>query len=268
MITALRRASLTLITVSALTVSAQTFSSAATAAPKAGRACPAKSVNKAAPGGQLVCKKVGKFYKWTATATTTTLAKAATNTTVPASAAPATAATLTGVWKTAAGTVAGYRIKENLRLADIEAVGRTESVVGSVNLTQDGANVTASNISVEVDMTTLKSDSAQRDNRIKEIGLESTKFPKSTFVSTGDIAVPKGYDSADGVGLKIPGKLTLHGVTKDVTFDAKIRLTGDTVEVIVAHEIILADYSIEKINLGFVVIEDRGVLETKLVMKK
>ena len=75
-------------------------------------------------------------------------------------------------------------------------------------------------------MTTLGSDRNQRDGQLRGRGIQSDTFPTSTFDLATPVALPANLLSGD-VALELPGKLTLHGVTKDVTITAQARLEAD-----------------------------------------
>src|SRR6266446_2657007 len=89
-----------------------------------------------------------------------------------ASAASSDSAAAPGTWTVASGSVAGYRVREQLAslAAPSDAVGRTSAITGSFTLTQSasGYAVTAANISVDV--TQLTSDQSRRDQRIHSQG--------------------------------------------------------------------------------------------------
>src|SRR3954452_18612956 len=140
---------------------------------------------------------------------------------------------LDGTWKVVAGsgddaTVAGYQVKEKFAdgLRKVTASGRTSDVTGT--LTVAGAKVTKG--SFTVDMTTLTSDRPQRDNAIRHDGLETDRFPKSSFELSAPITLPT---VADGKVFQVTasGKLTLHGVTRSVRVPISAKVTGDTVTI-------------------------------------
>lgn len=84
------------------------------------------------------------------------------------------------------------------------------------NFTWDPENPEASKIEVLVDTTSLDSNHAERDKHIRDKKyLHVDKFPEARFVSTR--IAPKG----EGM-LEVTGDLTLHGVTKEITFDAEV----------------------------------------------
>jgi len=171
-------------------------------------------------------------------------------------------AALDGSWAVVPGgadaTVAGYRVEEVFAAGAREATanGRTSDVTGTLAVAE--GSVTEG--SFTVDLTTLASDEAQRDNALKGRGLETDAFPRATFALTQPIELPT---LADGEAFEVSatGDLTLHGVTKGITIDLTGRAAGDTFTVQGAAPVAFADYEIEPPSNSFVEVEDTGSLE-------
>lgn len=86
--------------------------------------------------------------------------------------------------------------------------GKFGNIGGSIVM--NDSDVTKSTVNVTIDVSTVDTGVAPRDNDLKSAHFfDVTKFPTATFVST---SVTKS-----GSGLTIAGNLTLHGVTKPVT---------------------------------------------------
>jgi polyisoprenoid-binding protein YceI len=209
-----------------------------------------------------------------AAATASSGASASTGATAGTSSAPAVGG-VDGTWNvdTSIGSFTdftdsfvGYRVQEELAtIGGNTAVGRTPDVSGS--LTIAGTRVTA--VSIEADLTTLKSDDDRRDGQLSRQGLETSSFPTATFTLTSPIDL--GSVPADGVEISVTanGKLTLHGVTKDVQIPLKAKLSGSTIVVTGSIEIAFADYNISKPNSFAVLsIADTGTLELQLFFTK
>jgi polyisoprenoid-binding protein YceI len=166
-----------------------------------------------------------------------------------------------GTWAVSDGSLVGYRVKEVLFGQSNVAVGRTSEIAGSISV--DGTTVTAG--SFTVDMTTVTSDESRRDGQFNGRIMETGTYPTATFTLTQPIDF--GSIPADGEQrtLKATGELTLHGVTKTVTFDVTGRLAGSTIEVAGSIPITFAEYNIGNPSFGGVVTtEDNGVLEFAL----
>jgi len=82
---------------------------------------------------------------------------------------------------------------------------------GTVQL--DEADITKSSVTASIDLASVNTRVEARDNDLRsEHFFDVAKYPTMTFQST------KITKAADG-SLKLTGNLTLHGVTKEVTFD-------------------------------------------------
>ncbi|MFZ4210780.1 YceI family protein [Pantoea endophytica] len=83
------------------------------------------------------------------------------------------------------------------------------------SFTFDEANPAADKVNVTINTNSLDTNHAERDKHLRSADFLNTgKFPQATFAST---AVKK-----EGKDYKITGDLTLNGVTKPVTLDAKL----------------------------------------------
>ncbi len=200
------------------------------------------------------------------TSTTTTAATDDTSQPAETTAPPTTAASregLDGDWSVDQSvSFVGYRIDEELAsLGAVTAVGRTSEIEAALSF----AGTTVNELSVTVDMTTLRSDQSRRDGAMESRGLETNTFPEATFVLTGPIDL--GAAPADGevFTANATGDLTLHGVTQSVTLVLEGTLVEGTMVVVGSIEIALVDYDIEK-PTGFSVlsIADVGLLEIQL----
>lgn len=140
------------------------------------------------------------------------------------------------------GTWAGYRVDEELEgIGATTAVGRTPDLSGTMTIAGD--EVTA--IDVEVDVTTLDSDSDLRDGQLAGRGLETDTFPTATFTLTSPVALPTGVDSGEETAAEVTGDLTIHGVTNEVTVTLDARLADGAAVVVGQAPVKLTDFGIE-----------------------
>ncbi|MEA2702598.1 MAG: hypothetical protein QOD63_543, partial [Actinomycetota bacterium] len=94
-------------------------------------------------------------------------------------------------------------------------------------------------------------------------------FTTASFVSTGPVALPSTV--ADGAVAKVdvPGKLTIHGVTKDVTIPVDVRLNGSQGEAVGSLKFPFSDYGMTAPSVGgFVTVEPEGTLEFKVLLAR
>lgn len=91
--------------------------------------------------------------------------------------------------------------------------GRFDRFSGAFSF--DDKDPAKSSVSVDIDTASVNSNHAERDKHLKSADfLDAAKFPKATFASTG-------VTTGEGGKMTIAGKLTLHGVAKDITIAAE-----------------------------------------------
>ena len=180
-----------------------------------------------------------------------------------ASAAPLTGG-VDGTWTASDSSVVGYRVKEVLFGQDNEAVGRTNAVTGDLTISATTVNTAK----FTVDMTKVSSDSGQRDGQFRGRIMQTSQFPTSTFELTQPIQLPSIPANLEEISVKATGKLTLHGVTKDVTIDLKARLDGSNLDVNGTIPITFSDYGISNPSGGPASVGDNGQIELLLVFHR
>jgi len=174
--------------------------------------------------------------------------------------------TSTGSFSDFSDTFVGYRVNENLaQVGSATAVGRTPKVSGS--LTFSGTTISA--VKITADLTTLQSDKSMRDGQLRQQALETDQFPTATFELTTPIQLPAAPTDGQTYSVTAQGKLTLHGVTKDVSIPLQAKLSGSTVTVVGSLKIQFADYSITPPQSMMVLaVDDFGVMELQLLFSK
>ena len=176
-----------------------------------------------------------------------------------------------GRWTAAAGSEAGYRVREKLsRLpAKSDAVGRTTAVSGAMTVAASGDRLVARDLRVEVDVSKLQSDESRRDNRIRTDGLETDRFRTATFVSTGEVVAPAHATSGNAFTVDVTGDLTVHGVTRRVTIPVEARLDAASLEVVGSYKFPMSMFDIDPPNVGGIVtVDPDATLEFKIVMTR
>jgi polyisoprenoid-binding protein YceI len=100
---------------------------------------------------------------------------------------------------------------KHLGLATVR--GEFGKMTGTVEL--DRGNLRASSVEATIDASTVSTREPKRDAHLKSPDFfDVAKFPTLTFKSTK-------VEQAAGGGLKLTGDLTIHGVTKSVTFEVQ-----------------------------------------------
>jgi polyisoprenoid-binding protein YceI len=161
----------------------------------------------------------------------------------------------------------GYRVKEQLAFLDSpnEAVGRSSAVTGTMEVAGD----TVEDVRIEADLTRLTSDETRRDNAIRQRGLESERYPTATLELAEPIKLAKVPVEGEEVRGQGKGRLTVHGVTREVGLDLRGRWSGSTIQVVGQLPVKMSDYQIEAPRFGPVVsIEDSAAVDFSLVFER
>lgn len=117
------------------------------------------------------------------------------------------------------GNEARYRVREQLLNVELpsDAVGVTTAITGAIVIEDDGT-IASDGSRIVVDLTTLESDSDRRDNYVRRRTLETESFPTVEFVPTAFRGLPSPIPTTGSVTFEVIGDLSLHGVTKPVTW--------------------------------------------------
>src|SRR2546423_2192810 len=149
----------------------------------------------------------------------------------PATPAPTTAApaatTASGLsWTVSDKSKATVRVREQLVGVNLpsDAVLTATGAKGSFGLNADGTFTPGSKITFE--LTTLSSDSRDRDNFVKQDTLGTRQFPTATFVPTKASGVTLPIPASGDFSFTVTGTLTIRGKDHVTTFDVKATRNG------------------------------------------
>ena len=192
----------------------------------------------------------------------------------PSSSSATPSAGLAGKWTVGSGSVAGYRVKELFvgQTSKHEAVARTSTMSGSLTVSGDASGYQVGDISITVGLADLQSkdqvagrDVSQRDGVVAR-QLNVRQFPNATFTVL-TASVPAAITGGQ-VDVTATGKLTIHGVTKDVTIKAKAQFVGDKVEIAGSIQIDMNDYQVPPPQVPFVTVESATTIEFDIFLTK
>ena len=117
-----------------------------------------------------------------------------------------------------------------------------------------------SRVNVTIDVSSLNADDPKLTAHLKTPDFfDVAKYPTATFVST---AIKAGGDK--GASHTVTGNLTMHGVTKSVTFPATISASGNAVNVDANFSINRKDFNINYAGPADNLIRDDVVLTLKI----
>jgi polyisoprenoid-binding protein YceI len=125
------------------------------------------------------------------------------------------------------GNEARYRVREQLANLDFpnDAIGKTSRVDGRLMIGPDGRLVRDSSRFV-VDLASLTSDAARRDNFVRRRSLQTDSFPTATFVPRTATGLPAAAlaRTPGAYTFTLLGDLTVRGVTRPSTWQVTARL--------------------------------------------
>ncbi|MGC4108427.1 MAG: YceI family protein [Thermomicrobiales bacterium] len=167
----------------------------------------------------------------------------------------------------AASSQASYSVQEVLTgQGDATALGTTNALIGTILLDDAGTPVPCS--VVYVDLRTLTTDEDRRDNQVQKV-LETSTYPLGTFIVTGTEGLDGAVNDGQEHTFKLIGDLTVHGVTKQTTWDATVKVDGDTLTGTATTTITFGDFGMDAPVFGPVAsIEDEFQLSINISATK
>jgi polyisoprenoid-binding protein YceI len=185
-----------------------------------------------------------------------------------------TTGSLAGTWSVTTGSLAGYRVKELFvgQTSKHEAVARTSTVSGTLTVSGDAGGYQVTGIMFTVALTHLHSvdsvagrDVTQRDSFVSR-QMNLGQFPNATFTaSSGPVPATGGSGPVD---VTAAGKLTIHGVTKDVTATGKAQLSSGKIEIAGNLSIDMTDYGVSPPSVPFTTVDSQVTIEFDLFLTK
>ena len=109
-------------------------------------------------------------------------------------------------------------------------------------------------VSAQVDVTTFDSGNSNRDSHAMEV-IDAITYPYASFSSTSIVQ--------RGDSLKVAGKLTFHGITKDVVLMGITKWSQNKLEVDGGFEISLTAFHVERPSLLMVPVKDELLFTLK-----
>ena len=187
-----------------------------------------------------------------------------TTTTTSGSKSSSTASTsLAGTWNAGTGSVAGYRVNEDLVGQHTTAVGRTSQIWGSLQVSDD--RVTGGTFSVA--MASVKSDQSERNAKFDGPIMDVSRYPTATFTITAPVDLSPLPASGVTKQYTASGTLDLHGVSRAVTVPLQVQVQGSRVAVLADITVPFAEWNIANPSIGgFVTTADQGTLEVLLLL--
>ena len=169
----------------------------------------------------------------------------------------------------APGTKARYKVREQLAGIDFpsDAVGGTEAIAGLVIVNPDGSFDQKSKLTV--DLKTLVSDQSMRDGYLQRNTLETEKFPTMDLVPKRVTGLAAPMPATGQAGFRLVSDLTLHGVTKEVTWTVVSTFGNDTIAGRATTTTDFATFGMTKPSLARLLsVDDKIELEVEFRFKR
>lgn len=127
---------------------------------------------------------------------------------------------------------------------DATAASSPEKIVGVNKSVTCVIDTKTGNLQFSVLMKGFQFERALMEEHFNENYVESTKFPKTEFKGTITNNADVNYSKDGSYSVKVKGKLTMHGETKDVQTDGKIVVKSGKIYATASFSAVLADYKV------------------------
>lgn len=151
---------------------------------------------------------------------------------------------LDGTWQVAAGSVAGFRVRETVIGFTNDVTGRTDEVNGTVAVSGtevSGTEVASATFTVDLDAIAVNGKTRQ-PQLVQSLGL--TAHPVATIALTRPIALPAAFSTGTAITRTTAATLTLNGIARPVAVTLSARRDGTAIEVAGSLPVAFADFRI------------------------
>src|SRR5262249_48893743 len=141
-------------------------------------------------------------------------------------------------------------------------VGTTSTVNGSFSR---GPDLESAHGWVEAPVATLATGNDRRDRDLRAT-MEVDKYPNMRF-DLAHVTVEMLGMTADTVRVQLHGRMTIHGVSREVTIPARLLVVGDAIDVLGGFQIDLADYEIGGLTRFFGALRMQRNIEVNIQLR-
>lgn len=117
--------------------------------------------------------------------------------------------------------------------ASFESAATLENIKGTATklsgtIAADPANPAASSVDITIDVTSLDTGIAMRNEHLRERYLAAGKFPTMSFKSVSVTSPIRTIAAHQPVDVSVTGDMTLHGVTRRITVPVRVVIIPQT----------------------------------------
>jgi polyisoprenoid-binding protein YceI len=170
----------------------------------------------------------------------------------------------------AEGSEVRYRVREQLVGLSFpnDAVGATSAVEGRIVFDAQGRLVPGDS-RFTVDLRTIRSDEARRDNYVRRNTLETERYPMVTFAPAEARGLPVPLPESGSVPFELVGDLTVKEVTRRVSWNATASFDGPRVAVRARTAFRFGDFGLRIPRVSVVLsVDDDIKLEADLALRR
>ena len=171
---------------------------------------------------------------------------------------------LDGTWQVAAGSVAGFRVRETVIGFSNDVTGRTGDVAGTMVVAGSGV----SQATFLVDLAAISADGKTRQPQfMRSLGV--TAHPDATVTLARPFTLPAAFSSGAVITRTAAAMLTVNGAVRPVTVTLSARRDGTTIEAAGSLPVAFADFHIAgPAGYGFLgSLASRGTAEFFLILR-
>lgn len=183
---------------------------------------------------------------------------------LPTAAAIAPAGPLDGTWVAAAGSVAGFRVRESAFGMSNDTVGRTSAVTGTIVISGDRVTSGA----FRIGLTSVKVGGKAQPQFAESLG--TGKDPVATVTLTPPVTLPAAFASGATVTERVTGRLAMHGLSRPVIVTLSGRRDGSALQVAGSIPVVFSRWDIRgPRSFGFIAsLASTGLAEFLLILHR
>jgi polyisoprenoid-binding protein YceI len=183
---------------------------------------------------------------------------------LPAGVASPPAGLLDGHWAAAAGSVAGFRVRESAFGMSNDAVGRTSAVTGFIVISGDRVTSGA----FRIGLTSMKVGGKAQPQFATSLG--TRKDPVATIALTKPVALNAAFASGATVTEQVTGRLVMHGISRTVVVSVSGRRDGSALQVAGSIPVTFSRWAIRgPQSFGFIAsLANSGIAEFLLILHR
>jgi polyisoprenoid-binding protein YceI len=183
--------------------------------------------------------------------------------TLPSGPAAAPADPVSGAWDAAAGSVAGFRVRESVLGMSGDITGRTDAVTGTLVI----ARGQVTRAVFRIDLASITVDGHTRPQFADS--LDTKDHPTATVTLASPVALPSAFVSGTAVTVTATAYLTLRGMPHLVTFTISARRDGTALEATGSIPVTFSRWGItQPQGYGFGSVASHGTAEFLLVLHR